>query len=261
MIFLWLPNPYQALRDLLRRRISRPLPLVGEVAPHAAGKSLAEALRERTRALHVEAERSGVIQEILGDRVTRSGLVLLLRNLLPVYQQLELGLARHQQTPGVQRMVLPALYRAPSIVADLVTLEGADWSKSLPLLPAAASYARQVAALREGDGTRLVAHAYVRYLGDLSGGQVVRRLVTQRLHLEPRALSFYEFREIADLEGFKVAYRSALNQVGLEIGADKIPAVLEEAALAFQFNIQVSQEVQAALTSTADAAAAATGDA
>jgi heme oxygenase len=33
----------------------------------------------------------------------------------------------------------------------------------------------------EGDGTRLIAHAYTRYLGDLSGGQILQRLLARSL--------------------------------------------------------------------------------
>ena len=55
----------------------------------------------RTKALHVEAERSGIIRELLRGSATRDGYILLLRNLLPAYQAMEKGLARHIKTPGL----------------------------------------------------------------------------------------------------------------------------------------------------------------
>ncbi len=45
----------------------------------------------------------------------------------------------------------------------------------------------------------LVAHAYVRYLGDLSGGQQLKRIVTRSLAIGPRLrrIAFYDFGDAA----------------------------------------------------------------
>ena len=48
------------------------------------------------------------------------------------------------------------------------------------------------------DAPRLIAHAYVRYLGDLSGGRIVGRILARSPGLGPEALSFYDFPGIAD---------------------------------------------------------------
>lgn len=241
-----LPNPLKALRDLLGRRSGSP-GSPGEEVPQARDPGLGATLRQHTRALHGEAERSGVVRDILAGQVTRRGLALLLRNLLPAYQQLERGLDHHRQTPLVGPLVMPALYRAPPLEAGLINLEGPDWARVLPLLPAAEDYARQIATAAEGDGIGLLGHAYVRYLGDLSGGQVLARLLAQTLGLAPQALAFYDFRDIADLDGFKVAYRDALDRVGRRMTAEQRQTVLAAAAQAFQCNIQISVAARAAL--------------
>ena len=47
------------------------------------------------------------------------------------------------------------------------------------------------------DPSRLLAHAYVRYLGDLSGGQFIRRRISKAYGLDDGAgVSFYEFRPL-----------------------------------------------------------------
>ncbi|MCK7474808.1 MAG: hypothetical protein MZV49_17445 [Rhodopseudomonas palustris] len=43
-------------------------------------------LYQRTRALHLQAEKTGILAAILRGAATRDGLLLLLRNLQPVYQ-------------------------------------------------------------------------------------------------------------------------------------------------------------------------------
>jgi heme oxygenase len=210
----------------------------------AAG--LAAALRERTRALHVQAERSGIVREILRGRASRHGYALLLRNLLPAYRELERGLERHRHAPGVRAAARPVLYRAPALAADLAALCGPAWSRSLPLLPAGERYADRVAAAGSRDGARLIGHAYARYLGDLSGGQILRRLLGRSLGLGPGCLAFYDFPDIPDPEGFKAGYRAALDRAALEIV--DVDGVVEEAAAAFRLNIEVSEAVLAAVT-------------
>ena len=204
--------------------------------------SLLEALRERTKALHTQAERTGLIAEILHGRGTQSGYLLLLRNLLPVYATMEAELVRHRGSPGIGAIVCPELSRAAAIESDLAHLSD-RWSE-LPLLPAALAYAAAISAASAGAGHRLIAHAYARYLGDLSGGQILKRLLARSLDLPAAALSFYEFPAIADLAAFKESYRAAIEQAGDVL--DDFDGVVEEGALAFELNIELSVALQAA---------------
>jgi heme oxygenase len=207
---------------------------------------LAGALRERTRALHARAERSGIVRELLRGRASRDAYALLLRNLLPAYTALEHGLDRHRDSPGVRQVALPALYRAGALASDLAALSGRKWDRSLALLPAGERYEHAVTQAAEGNGARLIAHAYARYLGDLSGGQVMKRLLAQSLALAPQSLAFYDFPEIADASAFKTEYRDALDRAAGELS--DVNAVLDEAGAAFGLNIDVSEAVLAAAT-------------
>jgi heme oxygenase len=129
--------------------------------------SVVTALYLRTKALHVEAERTGIIRELLRGSATRDGYILLLRNLLPAYRAMEQGLARHLKTPGIGALARYRLDRAPAIESDLVVLCGHAWHHDVPLLPAGGNYARRIAEAVKGNGSRLIAHAYTRYLGYL----------------------------------------------------------------------------------------------
>ncbi len=209
-----------------------------------AALSLTGIMRERTHALHTRAERSGIVNDVLRGKASRYGYGLLLRNLLPAYRCLESGLEAHRRSPAVSAAARRELYRAPALASDLKALVGPEWETALPLLAAGEEYAQRVAIAAEDDGTGLIAHAYARYLGDLSGGQVLKRLLARSPGLRPQELSFFEFPQIDDTEAFKRDYREALNRSATMI-AD-VDAVVAEAMIAFELNIAVSEAVQQA---------------
>jgi heme oxygenase len=212
-----------------------------ELSPSNVDFSLVAAMRHATQALHTQAERSGFVQEVLRGRAEPGRYVLFLRNLLPVYRELEAGLQRHRDSPGARRILRPELFRTAAIERDLVAIGGPGW-ETVTVLPAGEAYRRQVSAAADGDGARLIGHAYTRYLGDLSGAQVLRRLLARDLHLGPESLSLYDFPAIPDHNEFKSVYRLALDEAGREC-ADA-GAVVHEAVAAFALNIRLSEAVQ-----------------
>jgi hypothetical protein len=179
-------------------------------------------IKAATRGLHVRAERSGVIADILGGRASRPAVALLLRGLLPVYQVLDLSTFGHL-----------ALARVGPIEADLQTLApGAD----VALLPEGAAYGEQVRAAGEG----LVAHAYVRYLGDLNGGPLIERC----LGAAGAGLTFFAHPGIADPSGFARDFRAHLDRV---VRAADFDAVLREVMVSFEMTIALSEAVKASV--------------
>lgn len=84
----------------------------------------------------------------------------------------------------------------------------------------------------------LVAHAYTRYLGDLSGGQILGRIAQRSMGLKSNeGLSFFAFPGVSSPNLFKQLYRSRMNN--LELTEEQRNGVLEEAVRSFEFNIQV----------------------
>jgi len=212
--------------------------------------SLSAAFRQQTRALHTQAEKSGIVHDLLVGTITRSGYALLMRNLLPVYEAMETALQCRQASPAFERIADPSVYRASAIRADLSTLCGAGWPDTLPVLDAGKRYAARIVAIAAGEGYGLIAHAYARYLGDLNGGQILKRLLNKSLGLKSEALTFYDFPKIADLDRFKEDYRAGIDAAAPYIAEPK--PVIEEATWAFEFNIQLSEAVKAAAAHETD---------
>ncbi len=202
------------------------------------GTGLADRLREASWDLHQRAERSGIVSDLLNGRASRAGYVALLRGLLPVYEALEAGLERHRGTRGLAPLARPEVYRAEAIASDLEALAGPDWRERETCLAPATRYARRIAELAADSGGRLLAHAYVRYLGDLNGGRVLKRLLESRLGLEASQLGFYAYPALADLGAFRDAYRRAVDEAAPHVDVE---AVVDETRVGFQINIALSE--------------------
>ena len=213
----------------------------GELAANVA-QGFAAVLRERTSVVHRQAERSGFIADLIRGRATRAGYALFLRNFVPVYDALEHALDG-QDGALFGAFADRALRRGGNLRDDLAAIAGPRWEDDIAVLPAAEDYAYAVRAVAADP--RLVAHAYARYLGDLSGGQILKPVLARTLGLSPEALTFYDFPAIADLDAPKAAMRRALDSVDPE--SQVAEDIAEEAIAAFHHNIAVSQAVQTAL--------------
>lgn len=227
--------------------------MTAATADSSAPVGITTALYHRTKSLHAEAERTGIIRDLLRGEASREGYGLLLRNLLPAYQAMERGLENHRKSEALGALADFRLDRAAALESDLVSLSGEHWNRQIPLLAASEGYAKRIDEAAEGDGTRLIAHAYTRYLGDLSGGQILQRLLARSLELKPSELSFYDFPRFSDLNTLKSDYRKALDHAGTSV-ADPL-AVIEEGAIAFALNIDLSISIKAMLSSAPVAAA------
>lgn len=200
---------------------------------------LAQRLRDETRTLHVDAEQTPFMSALLRGRIDRVAYAALLRNLYAIYEVLEPALARHAAHPALAPLNLPVLARLTSLRDDLARI--ADPSDATcDLRPAAVRY---VARLRELDAAHpelLLAHAYVRYLGDLSGGQLLRDIVARSPGLALRAgTAFYEFGDAAATSNLAADFRSSLDRAVV----DDPDAVVAEARLAFTRHRELFDEL------------------
>ena len=226
---------------------SGPSPVAAVV--HAAqvarmSSSLARRLRDETRALHVAAERSGAMRALLRGEMDRAGYARLLRALHAIYAALERGLAAHAARPAVAAVHDPALARAGPLARDLDVVAGAGWDDAVPLAAEAGAYVARLARLAADDPDLLVAHAYVRYLGDLSGGQLLAPIVRRALALDGGAgTALYEFPAIGDVAAYKRAYRAALDALPVDEAA--AARLVAEARWAFAAHARLFDELDA----------------
>lgn len=205
---------------------------------------LAERLRAETRDLHTVAERAGIMPALLRGRLDRGAYCALLRNLHAIYAALEPALLRHAVHAAVGPVVFPALFRQAALADDLQALHGDGWADELPVLPATAAYLQRLRRIDADSPELLVAHAYVRSLGDLSGGQLLSGIVARSLHLPAAAgTRFYDFGPAADVAAHLHAFRSALN--ALPAGEAAAEGIVAEARAAFERHAQLFEQLAA----------------
>ena len=207
------------------------------VRPQAVPLSVA--LREGTRGEHETAERSGFVERLMGGELDRAAYADLAAQQLAVYTALEAAGARLEDDGD---LVFDELTRVPAIERDLAYLYGPDWRSQIRILPATQDYVQRLEQI--GDSLpRYAAHAYTRYLGDLSGGQIIKRMLQRHYGLESDGIAFYDFPEIHKLKPFKDAYRERLDAIPLD--DEQRAAVVEEACYAFRLNAAVFGELGA----------------
>lgn len=194
--------------------------------------ALSAAMREGSMAEHQAAEDSSFMSELLGGRVNERGYADYLLRLRVVYATMEEIVAAHRDDAAVAAVADTALERLAAIDADLdhwVT----DGERSVDS-PAAAAYRQRLLDAAAEWPTLLVAHHYTRYLGDLSGGQAIGRILDRTFELDGAGIAFYGFPEIPKPKVYKDGYRARLDALDLSTGEKE--RVVTEVKTAFRLN-------------------------
>jgi len=204
-------------------------------------RRLTARLRYETAGLHRDAERAGGMGALLRGEIDIHQYAVMLRNLHALYAALESALERNADIPQVAAVRMPALYRAAPLAEDLRHLEGDGWDQ-LPLAEAMRSYVAHIEATSRMRPELLAAHAYVRYMGDLSGGQILRDVVRRALALEDDAgTAFYAFDKLGAPTSIKESIRSALDALPMndQLASD----LVAEARESFARHIRLFEEL------------------
>ncbi len=197
---------------------------------------LSELIRDSTRTRHAEAEESPFMADLLGARLGVAAYARYTEQLWFVYLALEDSARELAGDPVAGPFLRPELSRIAALKRDLRHLCGPDWPASASPLPATAGYAKRIRQVAAEWPAGFVAHHYTRYLGDLSGGQVIRGIVERTWGFDRKGdgVRFYVFDEIKNPAAFKREYRAALD--ALDVDEVEAQRVVEECRRAFAWN-------------------------
>ena len=204
---------------------------------------LAAQLREGTKTAHTMAENVGFVKCFLKGVVNKTSYSRYVTNFYFVYSALEEGFTRHRDHELVGKLYYPELWRKPSLEQDMDYFCGAQWRNTVQMSPACRTYVERIQTLSETDPVLLIAHAYTRYIGDLSGGQILKKVAQRAMGLAPgEGTAFYNFEQIKHEGKFKQQYRAALD--ALELDEETKARVVEEANYAFKLNMDLFKELE-----------------
>ncbi|UUT36334.1 heme oxygenase (biliverdin-producing) [Microbacterium elymi] len=199
------------------------------------------ALRERSSGAHSGSEHAGFMADLLRGRGTRDDYVNLVAQHWFIYAALEAATERMRYDPVAAPFISDHLTRLPALEADLEFLIGADWRERIEPLPATVRYVERITQVGTVWAGGYVAHHYTRYLGDLSGGLYIGKVMQRQFGFETNGIGFYLFDGIADPAQFKTVYREQLDAAPWdEVEKER---VIDEVLLAYRCNTELFEDL------------------
>ena len=207
--------------------------------------ALAGQLREGTKKSHTMAENTGFVACFLKGVVEKKSYRKLISDLYFVYQAMEEEIERlvQEEHPVIKPIGFKSLFRKETLENDLQFYFGDNWRNEINISKSAKEYVQRIRLVAEQSPELLVGHHYTRYIGDLSGGQILKKIAKKALNLNgDNGLSFYEFENIDDEKQFKEEYSKTLNQ--LPINQTIADQIIDEANKAFKYNMKMFKELE-----------------
>ncbi|NXY50713.1 HMOX2 oxygenase, partial [Ceuthmochares aereus] len=205
---------------------------------------LSELLKEGTKESHDRAENTQFVKDFLKGRIKKELFKLATVALYFTYSALEEEIDHNKDNPAFAPLYFPLeLHRREALVKDLQYFYGEDWKEKIQCSEATQHYVDRIHHVGQHEPELLVAHAYTRYMGDLSGGQVLKKVAQRALKLPSteEGIQFYVFDNVSNAQQFKQLYRARMN--ALDLDKNTKDRIVEEANRAFRFNMQVFDEL------------------
>ncbi|MFE7315697.1 heme oxygenase (biliverdin-producing) [Streptomyces sp. NPDC057555] len=201
------------------------------------------ALRTASHEQHTEAENSSFMSRLLGGRLGVAAYRRYTEQLWFIYRALEDVSPDLAADPVAGPFIRPELARTAELERDLTHLSGPHWHTAVDPLPATAVYADRIATCARDWPAGYVAHHYTRYLGDLSGGQIIRGTAEKTWGFARKGdgVRFYVFDGIDNPAAFKRAYRARLDALPVD-DLEKQRAI-DECKRAFALNSTLFREL------------------
>lgn len=207
-----------------------------------------QALRERTSSGHSSSEGADFMSDLMTGKGCKEDYIALVAQHFFIYEALEAAAERMRADVVAAPFISDKLTRLPAIVQDLEFLIGADWREQITPLATTERYVARINEVGAVWPGGFVAHHYTRYLGDLSGGQIIRTLMQRQFGFDTNGVGFYLFGDIAKPKEFKDTYREQLDAVPWD--ADEQARVIDEVMVAYRFNTDLFRDLASAKAST-----------
>ncbi len=204
--------------------------------------TLSKDIKSGTKKSHSAAENTKFVAAFLRGVISEENYRTLIKDLYFVYAAIEQEMERLKDDKYIAPINFKELNRIEQLKMDVRYYYGPNWRSIIAPSESAVQYVERVHEVADKDSYLLVGHHYTRYLGDLSGGQILKGIAEKALNLrEGEGLKFYEFDKIDDKKEYKNKYRTALDNLPLDQG--QIDAIITEANYAFKLNMDLFDEL------------------
>tara|TARA_B100000614_G_scaffold222518_1_gene210338 strand:- start:599 stop:1294 length:696 start_codon:yes stop_codon:yes gene_type:complete len=195
-------------------------------------------IKKDTSKSHSMAENTGFVTNFLAGVVDKESYKQLIADFYFIYTALEEQVDKFKDDPFIAPIAFNELKRVPALEKDCEFYWGENWRNTISPTDACKNYVKRV---RKISPKFLVGHHYTRYLGDLSGGQILRNIANKSMNLDGKGLAFYDFEGIPNAKGFKERYRHALDNLPITWSDGEL--IINEANYAFKLNMDVFDEI------------------
>ena len=204
--------------------------------------NFAKELKEGTKKSHSAAENTAFVKSFLRGVVSKESYRTLVSDLYFVYDALEEEFRIFKNDPILGALYLPELERVVALETDLRYYFGPIWRSIVKPSEACQRYVDRIHEVAGTEPELLIGHHYTRYLGDLSGGQILKGIAEKALNLNGEGLNFYEFGKIDNAKIYKEKYRSILDNLPLTDSQQN--AIITEANYAFRLNMYMFEQLE-----------------
>ncbi|XP_036595635.1 heme oxygenase 2 isoform X1 [Trichosurus vulpecula] len=214
---------------------------------HTKQMDLSELLKEGTKESHDRAENTQFVKDFLKGHIKKDLFKLATTALYFTYSALEEEMDCNKDQPAFAPLYFPTeLHRKEALTKDMEYFFGKEWREKVKCSEATQCYVDRIHYVGQHEPELLVAHAYTRYMGDLSGGQVLKKVAQRVLKLPStgEGTQFYTFENVDNPQQFKQFYRARMNALDLDLKTKE--KIVEEANRAFEYNMQIFNELDKA---------------
>ena len=197
-------------------------------------------IKKDTSKSHSMAENTGFVTNFLAGVVSKESYKQLIADFYFIYTALEEQVEKFKDDPFIAPIAFDELKRVPALEKDCEFYWGENWRNTISPTDACRNYVKRVKKI---NAKFLVGHHYTRYLGDLSGGQILKNIANKSMNLNGEGLAFYEFEGISNPGHFKTRYRTALDNLPITWSDGEL--IINEANYAFKLNMDVFDEIGA----------------
>ncbi len=196
---------------------------------------LSELFKECTSQKHNEIEQKEFFKQLFAHKLSEKSYLQYIVDLHLIYKSLEEGIRRNLGDVRLKALYNKALERSSYLEKDI-----RSFSSENRISPSreGQEYAKHLSELAQKAPYLLIAHAYTRYLGDLSGGFVLKKQV--EANFPGGHVAFYNFEDLLGVETptrkasqFKSSWKATLD--GLSFTPNERELLVKEAVKAFDF--------------------------